>query len=102
MNIILSTAILSFALIFSDSTDKEAEMIIKMDRVYHAARSSSDLYELEKFAHESLKIFPESDRIVWRLGRTYFKLGQNSNSEAEKVFYFLLFAYKKYHNFFLL
>ena len=82
--------ILSLALFLGGLTDQETDIIKEIDRIYRVAKSKSDLYKLEVLLHKSIEIFPESSEIFWRLGRTYFKLGEKSNSESEKIRYFSL------------
>jgi len=65
-------------------------MIKEIDHTYRVAKSKSDLYKLEALVYKTIKVFPESGEILWRLGRTYFKLGEKSNSDLEKIRYFLL------------
>ena len=50
----------------------------------------TDFYKLETLVQNFIKIFPESSGIFWRMGRTYFKLGEKSNAKSEKIRYFLL------------
>ena len=90
MNLILSTTILSFVLFIGGLEDQETEIIKEIDRIYRVAKSNSDLYSLEKLINDSLEVFPESGKIFWRLGRTYFKLGENAQSDSEKIHYYLL------------
>jgi len=90
MGIIFSTTIFSFALFLNGLVDMETGIIKEIDSAYRVAESSSDLYKLEVFIQESLHTFPESSKIFWRLGRTYFKLGEKSDSEPKKIRYFLL------------
>ena len=90
MNLTLSTTILALALFLGDLLNKEAGIIKEIDRAYRVAKSKSDLYKLEALVHKSIKIFPESGEILWRLGRTYFKLGENAQSNSEKIHYYLL------------
>ena len=53
-------------------------------------KSTDDLHTLEALVKKSLKIFPESDNLFWRLGRIYFKIGEKSNTESEKTYFFSL------------
>jgi tetratricopeptide (TPR) repeat protein len=90
MNLILSTTILFLALLSDGLTDQRMNIIKEIDSIYRVSTSKSDLYKLEVLLHKSIEIFPESSEIFWRLGRTYFKLGEKSNSESEKIRYFSL------------
>lgn len=90
MNAILSTTILSLGIFFGTLADQETKVINEIDRLYHIAKSSSDLHKLHALVHESIQVFPESDQLFWRQGRTYYKLGNESESESEKIRYFLL------------
>ena len=90
MSLILSTTILSLALSLGGLKNTETEIINKIDSVYRAAKSNPQLYKLESLVQRYVKIFPESDKIFWRLGRIYFKLGEKSKLESEKINYFLL------------
>ena len=90
MNLILSTTILSLVLLSGGLKDQDVDIIKEIDRIYRVATSKSDLYKLEALIHKSVKVFPKSSEIFWRLGRTYFKLGEKANSESEKTRYFLL------------
>ena len=90
MKLILYTTVFSIALFSIGITDQETDITKKLDQVYHAAKSKSDLYNLEELVHRFLKVFPESSDITWRLGRIYFKLGEKSNSDSEKIRYYSL------------
>ena len=90
MNIIFPTAFVFLTLFFNGLVDKEPSIIKKIDNTYKASNSSSDLYKLEALIQKSIKSFPESSKIFWRLGRTYFKLGENAQSGSEKIHYYLL------------
>ena len=90
MNLILSTTILSFALFLSGMKNKETEIIQEIDSIYRFSNSNLELYKLETLVHGYVRNFPTSDKIFWRLARIYFKLGEKSNLESEKIRYFLL------------
>ena len=82
--------ILFFALFLGGLTDREKNIIKKIDSNYSASKSMTDFYKLETLVQKFIKIFPESSGIFWRMGRTYFKLGEKSNAKSEKTRYFLL------------
>ena len=50
----------------------------------------TDFYKLETLVQKFIKIFPDSSGIFWRMGRTYFKLGEKSNTESKKIHFFSL------------
>jgi len=90
MNLILSTTVLSFLLFVGVLVDQETNTIKRIDSNYRISKSMSDFYKLEALVQKFIKVFPKSDRIFWRMGRTYFKLGEKSNAKSEKARYFLL------------
>jgi tetratricopeptide (TPR) repeat protein len=79
-----------FSILFVGLASQETELIKKLDHGYSSAKSIDDLLTLEKLAKRSLKIFPESDKLYWSLGRIYFKLGKKSEAESKKTHYFSL------------
>jgi len=68
----------------------ETQLIKETDHKYRLAKSITDLSKLENLVEKYLEVFPESDRILWRLGRIYFKLGDKTTNESEKVHFFSL------------
>ena len=90
----MSPALLSkgfcFAVLFVGSVSQETDLIKEIDHGYSLVKSTDDLYTLEALVKKSLKIFPESDNLFWRLGRIYFKIGEKSNTEPEKIYFFSL------------
>jgi tetratricopeptide (TPR) repeat protein len=79
-----------FSILFVGLASQETELIKKIDHSYSSAKSIDDLHTLEELAKRSLKIYPESDKLHWRLGRVYFKLGKKLEAEADKTHYFSL------------
>ena len=90
MTSVLSSKGFFFAILFIGLASQEIDFIKEIDNSYSLAKSNHDLYKLELLIKESLKTFPESDKLFWRLGRVYFKLGEKSNPESEKIQYFTL------------
>ena len=90
MSLALSGQGLLFSILFVGLASQETGLIKELDHSYSLAKSSDDLYKLESLVKKSLKIFPESDKLFWRLGRVYFKLGTTFTSESEKVYFFSL------------
>ena len=86
----LSSKSFYFAIIFVGLASQETVLIKEIDHDYSLANSTDDLYALEALVEKSLKEFPESDKLFWRLGRIYFKLGEKSNTESEKTYFFSL------------
>ena len=86
----LSSKGLCFAVLFVGLVSQETDLIKEIDHGYSLAKSTDDLYTLEALVKKSLKIFPESDKLFWRLGRIYFKIGEKSNTESEKTYFFSL------------
>jgi tetratricopeptide (TPR) repeat protein len=68
----------------------EAELIKEIDNKYHSAKSITDLSKLESLVKKYIEVFPKSHRLLWRLGRIYFKLGDKTTNESEKVYFFSL------------
>ena len=68
----------------------ETVLIKEIDHKYRLAKSITDLAKLESLVKKYLEIFPKSDRLLWRLGRIYFKLGDKTINESEKVHFFSL------------
>ena len=87
---VLSSKGFFFTILFIGLASQEIDLIKEVDNSYGLANSNHDLYKLELLIKESLKTFPDSDKLFWRLGRVYFKLGEKSNSESEKIQYFTL------------
>ena len=81
---------LLFSVLFVSLASQETGLIKELDHSYSLAKSSDDLYTLESLVKKSLKTFPESDKLFWRLGRVYFKLGETFTSESEKIYFFSL------------
>ena len=90
MSLALSGKGLLFSILFVGLASQETGLIKELDHSYSLAKSSDDLYTLESLVKKSLKIFPESDKLFWRLGRVYFKLGETFTSESEKIYFFSL------------
>ncbi|SVB49359.1 uncharacterized protein METZ01_LOCUS202213 [marine metagenome] len=90
MTSVLSSKGFFFTILFIGLASQEIDFIKEIDNSYSLAKSNHDLYKLELLIKESLKTFPESDKLFWRLGRVYFKLGEKSNPESEKIQYFTL------------
>ena len=90
MSLALSGKGLLFSILFVGLASQETGLINELDRNYSLAKSTDDLYTLEALVKESLKTFPEPDKLFWRLGRVYFKLGETFTSESEKVYFFSL------------
>jgi len=90
MSLVLSGKSLLFSILFVGLASQETGLIKELDHNYSLAKSSDDLYTLESLVKKSLKTFPESDKLFWRLGRVYFKLGETFTSESEKIYFFSL------------
>ena len=90
MSLALSGKGLLFSLLFVGLASQETGLIKELDHSYSLAKSSDDLYTLESLVKKSLKTFPESDKLFWRLGRVYFKLGETFTSESKKIYFFSL------------
>lgn len=90
MSLALSGKGLLFSILFVGLASQEMGLIKELDHSYSLAKSSDDLYMLESLVKKSLKTFPESDKLFWRLGRVYFKLGETFTSESEKIYFFSL------------
>ena len=90
MSLTLSGKGLLFSILFVGLASQETGLIKELDHSYSLAKSSDDLYTLESLVKKSLKTFPESDKLFWRLGRVYFKLGETFTSESEKIYFFSL------------
>ena len=90
MSLALSGKGLLFSILFVGLASQETGLIKELDHSYSLAKSSDDLYTLESLVKKSLKTFPESDKLFWRLGRIYFKLGETFTSESEKSYFFSL------------
>ncbi len=90
MSPVLSSKGFVFSIIFVGLVGQETELIKKIDNRYSSAKSIDDFHTLEELTKRSLKIFPESDKLYWRLGRIYFKLGNKLETESEKIHYFSL------------
>ena len=90
MSLALSGKGLLFSLLFVGLASQETGLIKELDNNYSLAKSTDDLYTLEVLVKKSLKTFPESDKLFWRLGRVYFKLGETFTSESEKIYFFSL------------
>jgi len=90
MSLALSGKGLLFSILFVGLASQETSLIKELDHSYSLAKSSDDLYTLESLVKKSLKTFPESDKLFWRLGRIYFKLGETFTSESEKIYFFSL------------
>ena len=84
----LSIKGLCFAIIFAGFTSQEAALIKELDHSYSLAKSTDDFYRIEVLLKKSLKTFSKSDKLFWRLGRVYFKLGEKSNTESKKINFF--------------
>ena len=83
----LSSKGLCFAVLFVGLVSQETDLIKEIDHGYSLAKSTDDLYTLEVLVKKSIKIFPESDKLFWRLGRIYFKIGEKSNTESDKTYF---------------
>ena len=68
----------------------ETELIKEIDHKYRSAKSIAGLSKLEVLVKKYIEVFPKSDRLLWRLGRIYFKLGDKTTNEPEKVYFFSL------------
>ena len=90
MSLALSGKGLLFSILFVGLASQETGLIKELDHNYSLAKSTDDLYTLEALVKKSLKTFPESDKLFWRLGRVYFKLGETFTSESKKVYFFSL------------
>ena len=90
MSSVLSTKAIFFIIFFVGLADQETDFFKEIDHNYSAAKSIADLYTLEASIKEFIKTSPTSDKLLWRLGRIYFKLGDKSNTESEKIHYFSL------------
>ena len=90
MSLALSGKGLLFSILFVGLASQETGLINKLDHNYGLAKSTDDLYTLEALVKKSLKTFPESDKLFWRLGRVYFKLGETFTSESKKIYFFSL------------
>ena len=90
MSLALSGKGLLFSILLVGLASQETGLIKELDHSYSLAKSSDDLYTLESLVKKSLKTFPESDKLFWRLGRVYFKLGETFTSESEKIYFFSL------------
>ena len=90
MSLALSGKGLLFSILFVGLASQETGLIKELDHSYSLAKSSDDLYTLESLVKKSLKTFPESDKLFWRLGRVYFKLGETFTSESKKIYFFSL------------
>ena len=90
MSLALSGKGLLFSILFVGLASQETGLIKELDHSYSLAKSTNDLYTLESLVKKSLKTFPESDKLFWRLGRVYFKLGETFTSESEKIYFFSL------------
>ena len=90
MSLALSGKGLLFSILFVGLASQETGLIKELDHNYSLAKSTDDLYTLETLVKKSLKSFPESDELFWRLGRVYFKLGETFSSESEKIYFFSL------------
>ena len=86
----LSIKGLCFAIIFAGFTSQEAALIKELDHSYSLAKSTDDFYRIEVLLKKTLKTFSKSDKLFWRLGRVYFKLGEKSNTESKKISFFSL------------
>lgn len=87
---ILTTTFLALGILLGAPPDREIDIIKEIDRIYHVAKSISDIRKLEKLVHKSIEVFPKSGELLWRQGRNYFKLADTSNTEDEKIRYFSL------------
>ena len=90
MSLALSGKGLLFSILFVGLASQETGLIKELDHNYSLAKSTDDLYTLEALVKKSLKTFPESDKLFWRLGRVYFKLGETFTSESKKIYFFSL------------
>ena len=90
MSLALSGKGLLFSILFVGLASQETGLINELDHNYSLAKSTDDLYTLEALVKESLKTFPEPDKLFWRLGRVYFKLGETFTSESKKIYFFSL------------
>ena len=90
MSLALSGKGLLFSILFVGLASQETSLIKELDNNYSLAKSTDDLYTLEALVKKSLKTFPESDKLFWRLGRVYFKLGETFTSESKKIYFFSL------------
>ena len=90
MSLALSGKGLLFSILFVGLASQETGLINELDHNYSLAKSTDDLYTLEALVKKSLKTFPESDKLFWRLGRVYFKLGETFTSESKKIYFFSL------------
>ena len=90
MSLALSGKGLLFSILFVGLASQETGLIKELDHNYSLAKSTDDLYTLESLVKKSLKTFPESDKLFWRLGRVYFKLGETFTSESKKIYFFSL------------
>ena len=90
MSLALSGKGLLFSILFVGLASQEMGLIKELDHNYSLAKSTDDLYTLEALVKKSLKTFPESDELFWRLGRVYFKLGETFTSESKKIYFFSL------------
>ncbi|MDP7556632.1 MAG: TRAP transporter TatT component family protein [Nitrospinaceae bacterium] len=86
----LTTTFLALGVFLGVPADREMEIIKEIDRIYHVAKSSSDIKKLKTLVEESIQVFPESADLLWRQGRNYYQLADKSESETEKIRYFSL------------
>jgi len=90
MNRVLLVNGIIFLFFLVGFSSHKTELIKEIDHKYRLARSITDLSKLESLVKKYLEVFPKSDRILWRLGRIYFKLGDKTTNESKKVHYFSL------------
>ena len=90
MSLALSGKGLLFSILLIGLANQETGLMKELDHNYSLAKSTDDLYTLEALVKKSLKTFPESDKLFWRLGRVYFKLGETFTSESKKIYFFSL------------
>jgi len=90
MSLAFSGKGLLFSILFVGLASQEIGLIKEVDRNYSLAKSIDDLYRVEALVKKSLKTFPESDKLFWRLGRVYFKLGETFTFESKKIYFFSL------------
>ena len=93
MKAIIASSILSLGIFLGAASDQEAPVLKEADRLYEIAKKISDLLEIEKLIRETDANgsgFAGSAKLSWRLGRIYYKLGDWSDAETDKIRYFSL------------
>ena len=90
MNRVLLVKGLIFISFLVGFSPHDTKLIKEIDYKYHSAKSINDLSQLEGLVKKYIEVFPKSDRLLWRLGRIYFKLGDKTINESKKIHFFSL------------